>query len=270
MNFDLISDLHLDYWTKNTKDWKGLGTSLYCVVAGDVSRNPRLTAGFLKHLSDAYQHVMFVDGNHEHNNRYDTIQDNENEFEELFSKISNLTYLSNSSCIIDDVAFIGTNGWWTFDFGEGINDSSRADAMKDYCARTNWSMKDAIKLWDEAQYQAEFMMDAVSTIQTEESINEIVVVTHTVPRRNLVPTGFAGTLSDWAKLGNSFMEDVLKYDSEGKISTWCFGHFHEIAFDQVIEGVRYISHPRGKPSDAINSVYYPKLVDTDQVTISAF
>ena len=265
--FDLISDIHLDYWTQNIKDWKGLGTSLYCVVAGDISRNPRLSAGFLRHLSDCYRQIMFVDGNHEHNSKYSQIEDNEEEMNELLRKIDNVTYLANSSCVIDNTAFIGTNGWWTFDFSERLGNASRLESMEAYCRKEGKTMREAIDLWTVAQDQAEFMAEVVGSMQNDHNIDEIVIITHTVPRTNIVSPIFKGSLTDWAKLGNSSMEDVLRYDYENKISTWCFGHFHEVAYDQIHEGVRYISHPRGKPADAISTVYYPKLIDTDRVTI---
>jgi hypothetical protein len=39
MDFDLISDLHIDQWPADQKlSFRGLGTSLNCIVAGDVSQ----------------------------------------------------------------------------------------------------------------------------------------------------------------------------------------------------------------------------------------
>ena len=35
------------------------------------------------------------------------------------------------------------------------------------------------------------------------------------------------------------MESALLADTEGKIKTWCFGHYHG-SVDRVIDGVRYV------------------------------
>ena len=104
-------------------------------------------------------------------------------------------------------------------------------------------------------------------MQETDDIKEIVMITHTVPRNDLIHPSIVGTSSEWGKVGNSSMRQVLNYDYENKISTWCFGHYHEQAFDVKMDGVRYISHPRGIPKDARSSVYYPKLVDTSKDTI---
>jgi len=262
MQFDLISDLHLDLWKNNIKDWRGLGTSLICVVAGDVSRDPRLTVSFLKHLSESYKHVIFVDGNHEHFRKYHDLETSVIDLERQLSKIKNITYLADSSTIIDGTAFIGSNGWWTFDFPELNGGPGRLMAMEAFCQKEKWNMRDAVNIWSAAQEQAEFLCDVVSSLQNNDDIGEIVVITHTVPRHDLSSLSQGGDLVDWAKMGNSSMKQVLDNDPEGKISAWCYGHDHYHPGDQVIDGVRYISHPRGRPEDSMISSYFPKMVNT--------
>lgn len=266
MQFDLVSDLHLDYWKHNTKDWRGLGTSLYCVVAGDVSRNIHLTTSFLRHLSTAYKQVIFIEGNHEHNKQYHDLNAKEFELSDALRQIPNVTYLAENSCVIDGTAFVGAMGWWTFDF-PAVTGAGHLSVIEEFCARENFAMRDAMNIWNTAQEQADNLGDIVASLQDEDDIDEIVMITHTVPRNDIIHPGIAGSLSDWGKIGNSSMKQVLNYDYENKISTWCFGHFHEIAYDKVIDGVRYLSHPRGKPKDAPSQVYFPKLVDTDPVII---
>ena len=261
MQFDLISDLHLDYWKHNIKDWRGLGTSLYCVVAGDVSRDVRLTSSFLHHLSNAYKQVIFIEGNHEHNKQYNDLTSKEIELSNSLKNVPNITYLAESSCVIDGTAFVGAMGWWTFDF-PAIDGSGHLAVMEEFCDREHFHMRDAINIWQTAQEQAADLGEIVSSLQDADEIEEIVVVTHTVPRNDIVHHGIPGSLSEWGKIGNSSMKQVLAYDYENKTSTWCFGHFHEIPYDIKMDGVRYVSHPRGKPKDAMSQVYYPKRIDT--------
>lgn len=262
MLFDLVSDLHLDYWKNNTKDWKGLGTSLYCVVAGDISRDTRLTTSFLQHLSTAYKEVIFIEGNHEHNKNYRDITAKEIELSNAIRQIPNVTYLAEKSCVIDGTAFVGAMGWWTFDF-PSVEGTKHMPIIEEFCARENFAIRDAMHIWNTAQDQAADLSEIVSSFQELDAIEEIVMVTHTVPRDDIVHSSIAGSLSDWGKIGNSSMKQVLDYDYENKISTWCFGHFHETPYDKTIDGVRYVSNPRGKPKDAYNQIYYPKRIDTN-------
>lgn len=262
MQFDLISDLHLDLWKENIKDWRGLGTSLTCVCAGDVSRDLNLTAGFLRHLCDSYEQVIFIDGNHEHFRKYDQIEHTTEKIYDLTKKLKNFTYLSDSSLVINKTAFIGSNGWWTFDFPELSGAANRIDVMEEYCAHDKRTMREAIQIWTQAQEQAEFLSDVVEKLQTNDDIGEIVIVTHTVPRQELAYRPSNGDMFAWGKIGNSSMINVLDNDVEGKISTWCFGHNHPYEVDQMLDGVRYVCHARGRPDDCPSGSYYPKLIDT--------
>ena len=268
MHFDLISDLHLDLWKDNIKDWRGITTSLTCIVAGDVSRDVTLTTSFLKHLSKCYQQVLFVDGNHEHYRNYAQIEDRQSELEEALSSIDNLTYLSDSALVIDNTAIIGSNGWWTFDYPEKAGAANKIECMDAFCAKEDYSMRDAINIWTQAEEQASFLCDVVASLQDNDDVNDIIIVTHTVPRNDLMPR--CGDLVDWAKTGNSSMKDVLSADINGKISTWCFGHIHTYHVDTRKDGIRYVSHPRGRPNDAIFPTYYPKRIDTELNSISQF
>lgn len=269
MQFDLLSDLHLDLWQDNIKDWKGIGTSLTCVVAGDVSKDIRLTISFLKHLSQCYQHVMFVDGNHEHYRSYGDIQQRTIELEECLTGIKNLTFLADSAFVIDETAFIGANGWWSFDFPETNGVAGRMECMEAFCAKENYPMRDAINIWTTAQEQADFLCDVVGSMQEEDHVQEIIVITHTLPRHDLIVPA-RDDLVDWSKSGNSAMRQVLDHDPNGKISTWCFGHLHNNHIDMRRDGIRYISHPRGRPDDAIFPIYYPKRIDTQLDKITQF
>ena len=262
MQFDLISDLHLDLWRENIKDWRGLGTSLVCVVAGDVAKDHRLTASFLKHLGDSYKSVIFVEGNHEHKHSYHDLAQSQIELEQSLGRIRNLTYLADSSLVIDGTAFIGSNGWWTFDFPEMDGADGRAHCMDMFCRKEGLRMRDAVGIWTAAQEQAEFLGNAVSMLNDKDDVHEIVIITHTVPRKDLIVPSIHDDVVDWSKIGNSSMIEVLDQDTEGKISTWCFGHYHSQHVDTVRDHVRYVSHPRGRPDDALSQHYYPKRIDT--------
>ena len=259
MDFDLISDLHIDQWPKEQKiNFKGLGTSLNCIVAGDVSQELDTTRDFLYQLADSYKQVIFVDGNHEHKPDYINIVNNCEWLEKELSKKKNITYLYDSTAVFGSTAIVGANGWWTFDHCEP--EISRLEQIDSFCSRYDYPEHTAINIWDEAVENGEFLTNIIQEFNKVEKIEDIVVITHTLPRKDLItPVGYMET-ADLTKLYNSQFDQIVNSDLSKKIKVWCFGHYHEEACDKTIDGIRYVSNPRGRPFDTIFPVYYPKLI----------
>jgi predicted phosphodiesterase len=64
-------------------------------------------------------------------------------------------------------------------------------------------------------------------------------------------------------MGNSHMSLVLDEDTENKIDTWCFGHYHN-SVDRNINGVRYVNNCKGRQEDSgWTPTYYPKRISID-------
>ena len=259
MDFDLISDLHIDQWPADQKlNFNGLGTSLTCVVAGDISQSLTKSRDFLYQLADHYKQVIFVDGNHEHKNDYSNILDNCEWLEKELSKKQNITYLWDSTAVFGSTAIVGTNGWWTFDYCEP--EISRLEQIDFFCSKFNYPEHVAISIWDEAVENSEFLTNIIHEFNKTEMIEDIVVITHTLPRKDLItPAGYMETV-DSTKLYNSQLNQIINLDVNKKIKLWCFGHYHEEACDKTIDGIRYVSNPRGRPFDTIFPIYYPKLI----------
>ena len=110
--FDLISDLHIETW--DHFDWTAQATSPYCVVAGDVARDPEILAETLEHLGRCYLNVFYIDGNDEHVDHWHNLDNSYSNLTNRIKRVSNVVYLQNNVIIIDGVAILGTNGWWGF------------------------------------------------------------------------------------------------------------------------------------------------------------
>lgn len=259
MDFDLISDLHIDQWPVDQKlNFKGLGTSLNCIVAGDVSQSIYTTRDFLYQLADNYKQVIFVDGNHEHKPDYESIIANCEWLETELSKKKNITYLWDSTAVFGSTAIVGTNGWWTFDYCEPL--VSRLEQIDNFCDEEDRPQHVAIGIWDEAVENSEFLTNVITEFNKIDKIEDIVVITHTMPRRDLIVPATYMKTHELAKLYNSQLSEAIRADVNKKVKTWCFGHYHAEACDTVIDGIRYVSNPRGRPDDTIFPVYYPKLI----------
>jgi len=256
-SFDLISDLHIETWDQQP-DWKSLATSMYCVVAGDVARDRGLVIETLAHLSNCYKAVLYIDGNDEHRYHYDRLPESLTDLYEQVKCLENVIPLQDNVAVIDGVAFVGVNGWWTYDF----------DDAETYTQSKRW-IADQYDLQHEAINQIEamalldtkYLNNTVDRLQKHKDIETIVIVSHTVPSLDLVAHDL--DLENTHRLnclGNRYIRNVLQKDTEGKITTWCFGHYHK-DIERVLDGVKYINNCRGRANtEWSKTVYFPKKI----------
>lgn len=254
VSIDLISDLHIETWEEF--DWAYQATSPYCVVAGDVARDLGILKRTLTHLGRHYEAVFYIDGNDEHRYNIDEIGDNYHDLEHIIGQIPNVVFLHENVAVVNGLAILGTNGWFTWDLDPNIQpeDCQRWYLERINCASTTPSFISAF-----AQADAAYLKNSIQRLQTHQDIKKILVVTHTVPHRCLVDHDL--DLIDTYRfncIGNSRMLDTLTVDTERKIDTWAFGHYHGDV-DRIIDGVRFVNNCRGRGDTPWKkSVYYPK------------
>jgi len=257
MHFDLYSDLHDNWWSPDKLlKYKGLGTSLVAVVAGDISNNWDYSYNTLVEMSNYYRHVIFVEGNHEHNHQTN-ITENCYKFQERLKDNPNITYLYKSAIVLDDIAFVGCNGWWTFDFCQP--EVQTVDCWNSLIDAT-YSEKLLSEIFISAKMDAKTLLNQVEIFNDDPRIRKIVVVTHTSPLKKFRYINPNMDLCHMGRTGNSLMSVVLDANTNKKIDTWCFGHVHK-QYDEVIDGIRYVCHPRGREEENIGFAYFPKLIE---------
>jgi len=255
-SFDLISDLHVD--EREPFSWTGMATSPVCVVAGDVGSDRAKTLNTLRHLSECYQAVFYIDGNDEHKTQLEFLDVSYAEFSNQLADIAKLIYLQDNVVVINGVAIVATNGWWAYDFDLDI-DWKQCKSW--FANKENITAHAADNIQTFALNDAAYMLNSVRRLQTHQDVKHIVVVTHTVPLPALIAHDpvISGT-ERFNTMGNRYMQQVLNADTEHKIHTWCFGHYHNNV-DQLINGVRYVNNCYGRPNTAYSkSVYYPTRV----------
>ena len=257
MQFDLISDLHVEHWPEDKQiQWAGLGTSLIAVIAGDVSRDLTLAYKTIVNISQHYRHVIYLDGNHEHAGR-GAINSRRADIAEMFRKYKNITYLFRDSVVLDDTAFIGCNGWYSYDLCEPM--MSKQECFH----RLVDSGKDQDLLfeqWEMAMEDAEHMSRRISMCTKDPSIKKIVLVTHTIPNNKLAMMPDSNSIHTMGEQGSTFLESVTAHDTNNKTKVWAFGHLH-VPMDRMIDGIRYVSNPRGIPAHTMSQpLYYPKCI----------
>lgn len=257
--FDLISDLHVETW--DDFDWTDQPTSPYCVVAGDVSRDHDLVIKTLKHLSKCYAGVFYIDGNDEHRNHLDDLATSYKHLRGQIQKSNNVVYLQDNVAIINGVAVLATNGWWSYDLDPFIEYD---ESQQWYCEYTKSSQSSADAITGISYHDAAYLTNSVKKLQTHQEVKSIVIVSHTLPGAWLC--NHDPDLVDQPRfncMGNPHMQQCLDEDTENKIQVWAFGHYHR-PVDRVFGGIRYVSNPRGRGNTPWSqTVYYPKRIEVE-------
>jgi len=258
--FDLISDLHVETWPNF--DWTGQATAPYCVVAGDVARDRTVLIDALTHLGQCYPGgVFYVDGNEEHRHYYEDLNDSYQELYDKISNIPNVVYLQDNVVVANGVAILGSNAWWTYDFDPGMTVDQSMQHTREYFQISRTAVANVNNMaWNDAAY----LRNSIKKLQTHAEVRSIVVVTHTVPAPWIIKHDL-DLVNTWRfnGMGNSHITRSIDEDTEHKMQTWCFGHYHK-PVDQVQGGIRYISNPRGRGNTPWSQpAYYAKRIEID-------
>jgi len=254
--FDLISDLHTETWTEF--DWTNQATSPFCVIAGDIARDRTNVKEILTHLSKCYQAVFYIDGNDEHFYYLENLSASYTDLIAEIERIPNVVYLQDNVVVIDGVAILGTNGWFGFDFDLNIE----PEQVMQWCQEKYKISAAATKhISSMANNDAAYMISSIKRLQTHNDVKKIVIVTHTVPDPALISHDIEldGSMR-FNTLGNRYMMQALGADTERKIHTWCFGHYHG-SIDQVRSNVRFVNNCRGRGDTKYSQyAYYPRRI----------
>ena len=255
--FDLISDLHVETW--DAFDWSGQPTAPYCVVAGDVSRDRELVVETLRHLGQQYAGVFYIDGNDEHRYYLENLGNSYAGLAHELTDIKNVVFMQDNVVIINGVALLATNGWWTYDFDEHIPVEGSMEWFQNYVQISDAA---ASAITGVAYHDAAYIINSVNKLQTHRDVKAIVLISHTLPGPWIIEHDI--DLVDSVRfntMGNRHIQMALDEDTENKVRAWCFGHYHK-PVDREVNGIRYVSNPRGRGDTPwVQNPYYPKRIE---------
>lgn len=212
IGFDVISDLNLT--PDESFNWEGKVTSLYCIVAGNISSDLRTIWQTLLHLGRLYQGVFYVIGSLEYSQSSD-IEATTKSILRIGTKIPNVAILHHHVVILDGLALVGVNGW-------------SSDQVFDY-------QRDGLDNISHKLNDARYLKNSIAKLQKHLDVKKIVVVSNAVPKQSL----YFGE--------NPNEEDItldlcLSEDTEMKVSHWVFGSYKKIV-DTTIDNINYINNP---------------------------
>jgi len=216
IGFDLISDLYLS--PSDPFSWEGKATSLYCLIAGNVSYDLRTIGNTLKHLSKFYQGVFYTTGSLEFQEATD-IPNRIYELSLLCKRVGNVVLLQQQVVIIDGIAILGCNGW------------------SGNTAPTDGATEGKIEVGrhDDLVY----LKTSIEKLQKHNDVTKILLMTNSVPSKEL----YFGEVPKIVKYRPELaLTHMLDLDSEAKISHWAYGTY-EKSVDTNINGVHYITNP---------------------------
>lgn len=228
LSVDIISDLNL----KNIKDfnWEDKRTSLFCVVAGNLSSDLFIVQEILKKLSKLYRGIFYIDGYLEHPD-IEKYSENVKFLKKTCETMSNVVYLHNHVVILNGIAFVACNGW----FNEKLK----------FLSHSVLHYIDDYRVADIG-----YLTNTIKSLQIHADAKKIIVISSSIPIQELCFSKNEDMFNDKLEPGMA-----LLMDTESKITTWIFGG-SDIASDMIINDRHYITNPysEGQP-------YWPKRVE---------
>lgn len=236
MFIDVCSDLHVDINREffATLDWNTIKNknSNILIIAGDIGNTFSVQKKFLKKISDYYQYILFVDGNHEHYGSIingdwhnNTIQNNQKYLNEITSNHPNIIYLPKNEFIIDDTVIIGYNGWYDWKMMCPQFSYNQQKNVWQHNSNDNHIRTD-IPIDELALIHTNNIIDRVKKYENDSNIKNIIIITHTVPHYKLLTHNYIDVEYEMlsGSYANSNMIEVLNHSS--KIKAWIYGHTH--------------------------------------------
>ena len=228
LSIDLISDLNLT--DSDMFEWEGKSTSLFCVVAGNISDDMLVLENALEHLSNSYRGVFFIDGSLEHI-RLEDYDIKIDQIKQICEKLNNVVYLHNHLVILNGVAFIGCNGWY------GNRKSLTNIEDLDYIDR----------------FRSEdlgYLGNSIKRVQAMDEVKKVVIIS------NSMPGEYFGFNSPNVEFPNELNLSLgLLFDKKSKIKKWVFGT-NDLVVDVEINDRQYVNNPV-----IPGLLYFPKKID---------
>lgn len=241
------SDFHLEHYF----NFENFGLSSYfmnneyeadvLVLAGDILDTSCLFLDriddWFSRLSDSYNHVIYVMGNHEH---YcgDFVMTAERISRQL-ARYPNIKLLDKRGVNIDGIRFFGGTMWTNFDNADPIGMHAAKKYMNDYNYIKNSKKPVTFRTYDEegnVQFKTREghltpddvledhnnFMNALTTDMIAHPDKEYFVVTHHSPSYSMCHESFRGDVLNCCYHSN--LDDFIM--DHPQIKKWCFGHTH--------------------------------------------
>lgn len=222
---DLISDLRLE--RTDQFDWTGKPTSLFCVIAGNISSDPRKIKEVLEHLSTMYRGVFYIDGTLEHRNVF-SYEENIEKLGKICRGINNVIYMHNHVVVLNSVAFVAVNGWYGYPFTGNMEENYKISSIQNE--------------------DLGYLSTTIKNLQLHKDATKIVIISNSIPSDHF--------LYNSNVIYTTAIEPGLSLvmDTDEKVTHWLYGGQH-IRCDTTHGGRRFINNPKDSTGP-----YWPKRI----------
>lgn len=260
MQFDLISDLHLEF---GQMPLTTSGNVL--VVAGDVCdgnaikpRNSQYESRFQDFFdlaAEKYKHVLYVLGNHD-NYKLD--------IDSTVGKVlqivkPNVRVLQNNHVIIDRVLYIGGTLWTDCNKRDPLSAMKVEGGMNDFLkikkvVHGNYRKFRVSDMVYEHTITLNYFKNTLETLKKElHDFEKVVIISHHAPTLKSIPSYYTNN-----PINAAYASDLSEFILDNSIDVWVHGHIHE-AVDYMVGDTRVVTNPRGYHGLERNTIHYTPL-----------
>lgn len=259
MTFDLISDLHLTFYTKDVLP--GIKpSSKVLAILGDVCeiRQFGQLMPFFERVSNQWEYVLYVPGNHEFYCGH--LSDTTRLMVGWLQRLPNIIVMDNDVVAIDGVRYICSTLWSDMDKSNPSVELACTDLISDYryirkdpiVADRKITTRDTVNLFNA---NVSFIK---AMLELSEPNTPDVVLTHHAPSYLSVSTKYKGNVCNGA-----FVSDLSNLILDNpSIKVWAHGHTHSSA-DYTIGDCRVIANPYGYRKEVYQKEYDYKPVKVE-------
>ena len=244
MKFQVISDIHLEYYDK----YPGLNyfiepKSPILVLAGDICYyKHKHFMPFFKEASMCFQYVVFVPGNHEYYMKsyvdlnFDTFESVDIKMKKKLNIFNNVYFLQKDTVVINNIKFIGASLWYENFNKNQLNNIVPTQHNKFILYNNN--------LMPHPDTISKINKDHYDWLKQQVKIKEgyyNIVVTHYLPSNKCIADEYLKSPDNF--LFVSDCESLFKHTNY-----WIYGHTH-IGKRFIMDNCLIICNPYGLPRE---------------------
>jgi predicted phosphodiesterase len=241
MRITVLSDLHLEFSPLEPV----LTSSDVLILAGDIFvleslRRPEYRSRldqFLSGLSDHYDKVYSITGNHEYYGS--DIRESDDQIREIYQSYG-IHFLQNECDMHDGIKFIGTTLWTHVDPVRSVQIQSY---MNDYNVIKRGDHRLVVNNIDQMHHMMRLYLEE----RLSESNDPTVVITHHAPSYGSISKYYQNPQNSLMNSAFANKMDSVMYENP-HIRLWCHGHVHN-SFDYMVDNTRVVCNPRGYPTE---------------------
>jgi predicted phosphohydrolase len=233
MKIQYCSDLHLEFPKNN--EFLNRTPFEKCadilILAGDIAplHSEHLSNPFLRYLSQHFEQVFWIPGNHEY--YFTDIADFEKPLN--FNILNNIKMVNNTTVTIDDVTIIFSTLWSKI---SPINEKIIEQSVSDFsCIVKN---KKRLKAMDFNQLHNESLSFIKNELKKERK--KTILVTHHLPSNLCNSDEHLGS-----PINEAFCVDLTQLISANDINFWIYGHSHYNQKPLIIEKTLLLTNQLG-------------------------